>query len=227
MLSALAKPNDFGVSGLSKEEKPCRNPESRRVIKLHRRVVALHNQSTHASIQHSTRKHSALLTLQPTIDPVVARFRLERADAAVIVEDLDSDDEGAEGGARTRDVRASELGFSSADWAESQELEALLKFPNSCARTVEMNPAVTGAQALQMMVVWYNQSHEKPGLGLLGLPKSLKLRVYGGFTGLKGSCTSGLLAGSTFSRASEISHTSHTHHALCTHQHSRYNHHLS
>jgi hypothetical protein len=115
------------------------------------------------------------ITLRPVLDPVVSKFKLDKGDKAAIVKDVDSDPE-EESGVRKRDVPSSELGISEAHWQQSIEMESFLKFPNSTARTVEMNLDVTGAQALQMMVVWYNASHKKGGLSVLGFPRTPKLR---------------------------------------------------
>jgi hypothetical protein len=188
--------------GIGLAKKPCRNTSYRALVKVHRRIVALHNQTRYVSdavrkvqLKAKVPEHKLLtptrtcptrwgnmfdqvqqnITLRPVIDPVVSRFKIDKGADAAIVEDVGSESDD-DSGVRKRDVPCSELGISETNWQQSIEMESFLKFPNSTARTVEMNLNVTGAQALQMMVVWYDASHKKSGLPLLDFPKTAKLR---------------------------------------------------
>ena len=151
--------------------KPNRNPGVLVLMKCHRRIVQLNNQSRHVNddirdIQIAAgiplHKLWCLVTtcatrwgnqynqvhkncsLRPVLEPAILKFKREnRRDDPAITE---VDDDG-----KSNTVTTSQIGLSSEQYEESLQLEAHLKYAYEVKETIEKVKTATPAQAYQLL----------------------------------------------------------------------------
>lgn len=111
--------------------------------------------------------------LRAAIDPAVEKYKRDnKGNKEAIVEPNESD-QGSKAG---RAVPATEIGLSSTDWEENQELEGFLHYPYQIKETLEHKGYCTGAQGLMLLYdVKDHFCHPDAKLEILGLPPSLKM----------------------------------------------------
>ena len=177
-----------------------KNPEAKAHLKMHNRQVMLSRQSglylksiKDMQMAAGVPDHKLLVpertsttrwgnqfvqvskdnTLRPAIDPAIEKYKKEnRGNKEAIVETNESDQGSKVGTA----VAASELGFTSLDWEESQEMEAFLSYPYAIKETIEKRGHCTGAQGMALFHdLKENFCHPEAKLSIKPLPTGLTL----------------------------------------------------
>lgn len=182
---------------------PCPNEGAKEVVRSHRRISQLSNQSRHVfdairklQIKANVKEHHILTTtdtcptrwgnqfdqfeknivLRPVLDPVITKHKSDNRNQAVgMLEDVFDD-----GGKKTtNEVNMGDLGILDKHWDDTIELEAFLRQPYMINKTIEHQSIghkkpITGAQGIQMISQWSKNMYGP--LKLLDFPKSAKLK---------------------------------------------------
>jgi hypothetical protein len=161
--------NSFGLASVTSK-----NPEAKAHLKKHNRIAMLSRQSglflksikgmqTDAGVPDhkllvpertaTTRWGNQFVQvmkncmLRPAIDPSIEKFKKENKGNKEALVETNESDQGSKVG---KAVAATELGLSSEDWEESQEMEGFLSYPYDIKETIEKRPITTGAQSMAL-----------------------------------------------------------------------------
>jgi hypothetical protein len=152
-----------------------KNAEANKLFKKHNRVVMLSRQSLavgkgirEAQLSAKVPAHS-LLTLERTattrwgnqfrqlrtncqlrlaIDPTVSDYKRGNIGNKEAIVETNESDQGTKAGTA---VSAFEIGISSQDWEESQQMESFLSYPYDIKETIEKRGFCTGAQSMCLL----------------------------------------------------------------------------
>ena len=166
----------LGLAGASSK-----NDDAKALLRKHNRLVQLSRQSLavgkairEAQLRASVPEQSVMTltqtattrwgnqydqlstncVLRGAIDPALDKYKRENRNNKEAIVEANESDQGSKVGVA---VPASELGISSLNWEESQEMEGFLAYPYDIKQTIELRGFCTGAQGLMLL---YDLNHK-------------------------------------------------------------------
>ena len=146
----------------------------------HQTLAAVRTNHTRWSNVHAQATRNNVM--RPILTPVLGNYRRAApTDVSVLdvyTSDDDSDDEQPRGqfSAAARQIERRKVGFTEDGWEANLQLEAFLRRPSEIKDVVEMNPALTGAQSLQLHHQLRKKCRRDATLDILLFPVSMAVK---------------------------------------------------